>query len=252
MMRLFLVLLLVAGFLAGVFIFAPLGQVLQLTGASKHGFSWSRAEGSVMDGRLQGMNFQGKNYGDAGLKLDPGALLGGRVQYAIDWASEQGRGIGNISFGSGREIEIRDFDIDLDLLRLEQAARWIQQSGGRVQLTGGKVRFKDNQCTEATGTASSDVLDRNREILGSGWTDMQGDLHCDEGDLIIPLQSENGSGTRFLAQLRVAPGKPGRFEARVSGMIPRQLQFALPIAGFKPDGNDFVYAYASSLRNSPL
>ena len=252
MTRLFLVLLLVAGFFVGVFVFAPLGRVLQITGAAKHGFSWTSADGSVMDGRLQGMTFQGKSYGDAGLKLAPGALLAGRVQYAVDWAGDHGRGIGNISFGSAKDIQIADFDIDLDLLRLEQAARWIQQSGGRVQLTGGTVSFKGGQCAEATGTATSDVLERNREILGAGWTDMQGDLRCDEGDLVIPLQSENGSGTRFLAQLRVAPGKPGRFEARVSGMIPRQLQFALPIAGFKPDGSDFVYAYASSIRNSPL
>jgi hypothetical protein len=250
MTRLLLLLLLAAGFLVGVFAFAPIGKVLQLSGAEQHGFRWTGAEGSVMDGRLRGMSFQGKPYGDAGLKLAPGALLSGRIQYAVDWIGEHGQGAGNISFGSGQKLQLDDFNIDLDLLRLEQAARWIQQSGGRVQLTGGVIRFNGSQCAEATGTATSDVLDRNREILGDGWTDMTGDLHCDAGDLIIPLQSENGSGTRFLAQLRVAPGRPGRFEARVSGMIPRQLQFALPIAGFKPDGGDFVYAYASSIRNT--
>jgi hypothetical protein len=180
------------------------------------------------------------------------AILGGRLQYAVDWTGEAGRGTGQVAAGSGGSVSVREFDLDLDLLKLETAARWIQQSGGRVQIEGDIIRFDRVGCAEAKGTARSDVLERNREILGTGWSPMQGDIRCDGRDLVIPLESENATGTRFAALLRVAADQPGRFEARVSGMIPRQLEFALPIAGFTRDGNEFVYSFSAANRSKPI
>lgn len=252
MTRLVLALLLIAGFLVGLAVFAPLGTVLGMTGAQARGINWASATGTILDGRLSGITVQGKSYGDAGLRLAPGALLSGRLKYAVDWAGDNGQGTGDVSFDSGRQVALEDFDIDLDLLKLEQAARWIQQSGGRIQLTGSIIRFSQTGCEEASGTARSDVLERNREILGAGWSDMTGQLRCDGNDLIIPLESANGAGTKFTAHLRLAPSQPGRFEARVSGLIPRELEFALPIAGFRRDGREFTYSFSSPQRSNPL
>jgi hypothetical protein len=80
---------------------------------------------------------------------------------------------------------------------------------------------------------------------------MQGELRCEGTALVIPLESENSSGTRFRAELRLAAQQPGRFDARVSGLIPRDLAFALPIAGFAPDGRDWVYSFSTSDRSGP-
>ncbi len=252
MTRLVLILLLIAGFLAGLAAFAPLGTVLNMTGAEARGINWTNASGTILNGRLTGIAAQGKSYGDAGLRLVPGALLSGRLKYAVNWSGDNGKGIGDISFDSGRQVALENFDIDLDLLKLEHAARWIQQSGGRVQLTGTIIRFDETGCKAASGTARSDVLGRNREILGAGWSDMTGELHCDGNDLVIPLESANGAGTKFAARLRVAPGQPGRFDARVSGLIPRELEFALPIAGFKRDGREFIYSFSPTPRSNPI
>ena len=148
-------------------------------------------------------------------------------------------------------VDAPDFNLDLDLVHLEQAALWIRQSGGRVELQGEAIRFGPDGCLSASGTARSDVLERNQEILGTGWSPMQGELRCEGTALVIPLESENTSGTRFGAELRVAPQQPGRFDARVSGLIPRDLAFALPIAGFAPDGRDWVYSFSTSDRSGP-
>ncbi len=251
MNRLLLVLLLLTGFAAGMALFAPLGIALRLTGADSHSIGWDTAEGTVLNGRIQGLEIEGQPYGNAALQLQALALLSGKLRYTVDWTSEHGSGTGEVFAGSNTSIAIEKFSIDLDLLRLEQAALWIRQSGGRVQLQGQTIRFNADQCVQADGKAQSDVLERNREILGSGWSDMRGDLRCENGDLVIPLASENETGTRFLAQLRVAPGKPGRFEAEVSGIISRELEFALPIAGFTRDGRSYVYSHSTSFRSGP-
>lgn len=251
MSRLVLLALLLAGVLIGLAVFAPLSAALKFAGFEAHGLSWSRAEGTVLDGRLTGLEAGGKRYGDAALKLKPAALLAGRLQYTVDWRGEHGRGAGDLSVGAGGSLAARDFNLDLDLVHLEQAALWIRQSGGRLELQGEAIRFGPDGCLSASGTARSDVLERNQEILGTGWSPMQGELRCEGTALVIPLESENTSGTRFGAELRVAPQQPGRFDARVSGLIPRDLAFALPIAGFAPDGRDWVYSFSTSDRSGP-
>lgn len=251
MNRSLLLLLLLVSFLIGTLAYLPLGTALGLSGAGAHALRWSLASGTILDGYVQGVEINGQAYGDASLKLKPSALLAGALRYRVDWESDHGRGSGDLSTGLAGSYELQDFRVELDLAQLNQAALWIQQSGGHVQLSGTRVRFKHSECVEAQGTARSNVLERNREILGPGWSDMHGTLRCENGDLIVPLASENPAGTRFLAQLRVAPGRPGRFDARVSGIIPRELSFALPIAGFVPDGTSYVYTHETSVRSGP-
>jgi len=251
MNRLLLLLLLFSGFLIGLAAFAPLETALRMGGANRLGVSWASAEGTVFDGKLTSIENRGTRIGDANLRLMPAALLTGRLKYGVEWTGEGGRGNGELSAGFGNRRSLTNYDIDLDLVHLEQAARWIQQSGGRLVVRGSHIRFKGNQCLDAKGTAQSDVLDRNREILGPGWSEMRGELRCENGMLVVPLESANASGTQFLALLRFAPGGPGSFEARVSGPISRELMFALPIAGFTLDGRDYVYNYLPAPQGNP-
>lgn len=241
MSRLALIALLAIGLLAGLITFAPLGTVLSIVKAGQP-IAWTRAEGTISNGRLEGLTYDGRALGSADLRLLPAGLLTGNVRYAVDWEGEEGRGAGNLSVGGG-SLAVSDFKLEFDLGEIQDTALWIQQSGGLVQTEGELIRFKGPTCVRAEGVARSDVLERNREILGAGWSTMQGDLRCENGDLVIPLEASNNSGTRFLAQIRVAPGQTGRFDARVSGMIPRDLEFALPIAGFQKVGRDYVYSF---------
>lgn len=234
-----LILLAIAG-IAGL-AFVPLATALNLSGASDNGVEWTDARGSIFSGGLDNLTVNGTNYGNADLTLDPSALLGGTLQYAVDWSGSHGKGTAKVSVDSGQTVTLMDYVINLDLQDYERAAKWIRQTGGTVKLEGPAIQFKGSECMVAEGVATSDVLDLNREVLGSGWSDLRGDISCDEGKLLVPLESENAAGTRFSSFLRVAPGSPGKFEARISGRISRALAFALPLAGFARDGEDFVY-----------
>ena len=237
---LFLIIILVIGVIIGL-AFVPLATALKLSGAADNGVSWTAARGTIYSGGLDGLSVNGTNYGNADLTLDASALTSGTLQYAVDWIGTHGQGTAKVSMDSGRTITLKDYVINLDLEDYERAAKWIRQAGGKIKLAGPAIQFKGSECVLAEGVATSDVLDRNREILGSGWSELRGDLSCDDGKLLVPLESENATGTRFSSYLRVAPGIPGKFEARISGRISRALAFALPLAGFTRDGDAFVY-----------
>ena len=246
---LFLIVLLVAGLVIGL-AFVPIETALKYSGAADNGVEWSSAEGTILSGSLHDLKIKGTEYGTADLELDAPSLLSGKPRYGVDWTGTHGHGSGKLSVESGGIYTLDDYAIDLDLLAFDVVARWLQQSGARIKLEGSSIRFQGNQCLSAEGVATSDVLDRNRQILGAGWSELRGDLSCEDGRLLIPLQSENASGTRFHADLRAAPGKPGEFRARITGTIPRTLSFALPLAGFERDGDDFVFSPARKVKAS--
>lgn len=234
------IIVLIGALVVGAF-FIPIATALKYSGAAENGVEWTDAKGSILSGRLEGLKIKGTEYGTVDLKLDVPSVFKAEPRYDVDWSSTHGTGTGKVTVASGGIYTLEDYAIDLDLLAFDLAAKWVQKSGGRVKLEGSAIRFQGNECLDATGTATSDVLDRNRDILGAGWSELRGDVSCDDGKLLIPLESENPSGTRFIVRLRAAPGTAGKFEARVAGVIPRTLNFALPLAGFSRDGDEFVF-----------
>lgn len=246
---LFTIILLAVGLVVSL-AFVPIATALKYSGAAANGVEWSNAEGTILNGSLHDLKIKGTEYGSADLKLDVPSVLSGKPRYGVDWIGTHGRGAGKVSVESGSIYTLEDYDIDLDLLAFDTVAKWLQQSGGRIKLEGSAIQFQGNQCLSAKGVATSDVLDRNRQILGAGWSELRGDLSCQDGMLLIPLQSENATGTRFLAALLAAPGVTGKFEARITGNIPRALNFALPLAGFVRDGEDFVFSPSKKVATS--
>jgi Type II secretion system (T2SS), protein N len=226
--------------------FIPLGTALKMSGAEAQGLSWTTAKGSVLSGRLEGLAFKTREYGAADVKLVPAALADRSLAYAVDWQGPSGTGTGKVSLMADKSIALENYVIDLDMVPFAKSAKWIERSGGRLELIGSRIRFLDGACVEALGTATSDVLDRNRDALGTGWSSLTGELSCENGMLLMPLTSENASGTIFSAAVLAAPGAKTEFEARISGNISRPMRFALPLAGFDRDGEDFVYVPKAS------
>lgn len=242
-MRFLLLILLLAGFLVGIVAFAPLSFVLKASGAEARGLSWSSVEGTLSGGRINGLRAGSDLLGDAGVKLNPSALLALGVEYDFDWTGPSGRGTGKAGVSAGGGVHLKDFQIELDFAALDGAAAWIRQSGGKVRLSGDVVRFQNGACAEASGQSWSDALGKNAAILGPGWPDLAGNLSCEGDMLLIPLHSRSPTGTQLDAAARFKPGSQGRVEARVSGTIPQQYRYALPMAGFVPDAGTFVYRY---------
>lgn len=237
---LIVILILIAALFIGT-AFVSLETVLNATGARDQGVNWTSAKGSVYSGRVEGLTVRGTQYGTADLRLVPAAIAQRKITYEVDWTGPNGIGTSKVTMAGANQIELTDYVIDLDLAAFARSARWIEKSGGRVKLEGTLLRFTDGKCAEVSGKASSDVLERNREALGAGWSALEGELSCEDGALVVPLLSENTSGTRFGAVMKAAPGVRTKFEARISGKISRPMAFALPLAGFARDGEEFVY-----------
>lgn len=251
MMRFLLLILLLAGFVIGIVAFAPLSFILKTAGAEARGVSWTSVEGTLAGGKITGLKVGQDVLGDASLKLNPASLLGLGAEYDFDWSGPAGKGTGKAGVYASGTTELHDFNIELDFSALDGVATWIRQSGGKARLTGDTIRFKNGACVTAIGQTWSDALGKNALVLGPGWPDMAGTLSCDGDMLLIPFHAASPTGTQFDAAARVAIGGRSNLEARVSGAIPQQFQYGLPIAGFVPDGNTYIYRYPASSLETP-
>ncbi|MFN4023656.1 MAG: type II secretion system protein N [Hyphomonas sp.] len=246
MMRFILFLILLIGFILGLAAFAPLGLVLKLSGAEARGINWTSAQGTLSGGEITGLRAGPDKIGDARVRLKPAALLAGRLEYDFDWAGPAGTGSGRAAASATGATELRDFAFDLAVSEFGAFPIWLRRSGGRAQLNGDIIRLRNGECEEARGTTWSDALERNESLLGPGWTDFTGALSCDGGALLIPFASTNGNGTRLDAAARIGSATTATLEARISGYVSEQARYALPMAGFAPDGGAFVYRYPGS------
>lgn len=241
MIRFILVLAVFVGFILGLIIFAPLSTVLKLSGAKDYGLSWSRAEGTLLSARVHGLAMDGDLIGDATLKLSPLSLAGLKLEYALQWSGPVGRGQGDAILGFGQHIEIQNYAVDVEFSKLKYAPAWVRQSSGLARLTGDKIKFQNGNCVTALGKSWSDALSRHEAILGAGWQELSGELSCDNGRLVIPFMSHNTLGTQLEATSRMNLNSPVEFEARISGFVPQEVAYALPYAGFIPDGKTYLY-----------
>ncbi|MBY9067694.1 type II secretion system protein N [Hyphomonas sp. WL0036] len=250
-MRFLLIIFLVIGFVVGLAAFAPLSFILKASGAQERGLSWTSVEGTILGGKVTGLKAGDDFLGDASLKFDPSALLGLGIAYDFDWAGPAGKGTGKAAAFASGSTELKDYNLELDFAALDGVAAWIRQSGGNARLSGDMIRFRKGACDKASGQAWSDALEKNAALLGPGWPDLSGALSCEGDVLLIPMQSQSPTGTRLDAAARFRFGQSGRLEARVSGVIPQQFQYALPLAGFVPDGGTYVYRYPSAFSELP-
>lgn len=247
MRRILLLLIMIIGLLIGLMVFMPLASVLKLAGAEQRGLSWTAVDGTLMGGDVRGLRAGDDLLGDAAVTLQPGTLLRLGVEYAFDWSGPAGSGRGKAAVFPGGDVEISDYDIRFNFASLEGLALWIRQSGGEAGLTGPMIRFKDGICDRAEGRTWSDALTRNEALLGHGWPEMTGNVACVGPDLAIPFAAQSAAGTQVDTLVRFSFRRPGTMEARISGFIPQDFQYALPIAGFMPDGGAFVYYYPAPM-----
>ncbi len=239
----FLAILFLVSFLIAMALFAPLSFILRVSGLADRGVSWETATGTVTGGRISGLSVNGEAVGTAELQLKPGGLLSGALRYNVNWTGPIGTGNGQVAAAAGGRLEASDFAVRIDLASLKGMAPWIRQSGGAVRIEGGRIVFGKTGCLAADGTTWSNALSRNAAVLGDGWTEMTGRLACEGDALILPLEAAHPAGLRIAARTELRVSGPSRFEGRLSGDLPLALRLQLPLAGFFPQGPDFVYVY---------
>lgn len=247
--RVVLIILFLAAAIAAGLSQLPLSYVLNQSGVSSSGLSWARAEGTVWEGRITGLAYGAQPIGTARLHLQPAALLSGRVAYDVQWAGPPGRGSGLLSAGRGGDYSVADLRLEASISALNGAADWVRANGGELRVRADKVRFSKGRCAEAVGTVSTDVLTRAAIAWGQTWPDVSGELSCDAGMLVVPLEGERNGAERVQAVARIGMVEVSSVEASVVNADP-QLENALALMGFVYENDAYVFRQSAALSGA--
>ena len=221
----------------------PLGIVLDRSGLAGGKLVWSAAQGTIWNGRVVGLTFQGQPYGDLRTRLRLQELTLGRLAFDVRLQGAGIRGLGIVRPIGLNAVEATDVQLELDLSALNKLDPRLRGVGGQVEFQGSKVMLDRSGCVEARGTASSDMISRVAGALGQSWPRVSGELRCEDGALVVPLEGGGPQGELFSAQ-----GKFGKedssIEARVSN-ADAALGYALGSIGFKLNNGEYTQSWRS-------
>jgi general secretion pathway protein N len=194
---------------------APLGAALRWAGAERLGLSAAEATGAIWDGELRDARYGPLRLGDLEARLDPRALLAGRLR--LHTRSEAGAFAGVASWTASsdeRGVDAATGDLALGFIRLPVPL------SGPARLEDVSVRFKDGRCAAAAGQVSA----------ASAAGALTGRLACANGALTAPMQGSTPFGqTRLVLSVE----GDGRYRAQTRVMAPNPATAAsLRLAGF--------------------
>jgi general secretion pathway protein N len=221
----------------------PLGFVLDRSGLAGGKIVWSATQGTIWNGRVVGLTFQGQPYGDLRTRLRLQELTLGRLAFDVRLQSAGVRGLGIIRPVGFNAIEATDVQLELDLSALHMLDPRLRSVGGEIALQSSKVMLDSRGCVEAIGTASSDMLSRVAMALGQSWSSVSGELRCEAGALVVPLEGGGPEGELFSAQGKFGKGGSS-IEARVSN-ADAALGYALGSIGFKLNNGEYTQSWRS-------
>ncbi|MEM8617880.1 MAG: type II secretion system protein N [Pseudomonadota bacterium] len=240
--RLFLVLIFVLVAIVSAVAFTPLGFLLNRAGLDAYGVGWSQVDGTLGQGRIDGLYVGAQPVGDVTLTLRPLSLLRLQPTYDVQWSGSGGRGRAVISVLSRRELSASDIRLQHNLAVIEGLALPIRAMGGQLQVRDGLVQLTRTGCTQASGTLSTDILARAAGQYGRTFGQFEGPLSCDAGQFILAMKarSEEADAVDFNAQASLL----GSVNARVSVQTPSaEIGLALSQFGFQRRGDLLVYDY---------
>jgi hypothetical protein len=201
---------LLAGLMLGLAVFLPARLALPAPPLAASAVSGSLWQAELTDAQAGGLAL-----GTISLRVQPAALLGGRLQWHVAgavsgslWRSAASQGAdglsGRLTGAALPGLPVRSLDLAGVTLALDGA--------GRCQAASGQV----------TASLASAI---------AGQTALTGSPACDGDALLLPLASGDG---RLRLDLAI---RPGRWQARagIAGASPAEM-VALTAAGFRPDG----------------
>lgn len=222
-------------FLAALVAMTPLPFILKLGKVDATGLTWSNAYGTLFDGGLDDVSFGPQRVGDVTLKMRPGALLGGRLQYSFDVSDGVGDVAGNLFVGWNK-IGINETRADVDLDQLVGLKKEIRDLGGVVRVDIGEIIFANKACRSAEGQVDTDALSRVANQYGRTLSELTGSFACDGDMLSLPMQATSTQGDIVDARLRVGLSERSTAEAIVSTSDPQAALVLLSLGFSEAEG----------------
>lgn len=210
---------------------APLGYVLSRANIPQQFASWSSAEGTVSKGRLNTLRVGPQLVGDVLLNLKGINPFSRSVSYDIQWGSPGGRGAGFINLKSGR-VKITDFRLQQDLSSMPGLILAVREIGGDIRISDGNITINEAGCESATGALSSDMIVKLGNRYGRSFAPLSGTIGCENGLLIVALDSSSDQGDIINVDGRISPTGQGAFNISVQTQD-AEIGFALREYGFE-------------------
>jgi len=217
---------------------APLALALKLSGVEASGVSYSRAVGTLWNGRIEGVVANGYRLGDIGVSARFWPLLTGRLSAEISVAAQGLVGSAAVSV-SGQRIVARDGALRADIAHAGGLDPRLRGRPGAFTLDIGEVVWDETGCIAAEGRAWTDALTHGDPRSDWRGPELSGPVGCDGADLLIAMTGVE-TGASYAVEARLTPLRAFRVHAEIESGEPALSGF-LPLLGFVRDGSSYVY-----------
>lgn len=236
---LFVVLLLLVGTVAGL---ALLPMSVAADYAAKHvpGFKFAAAAGSVWDGKLSGVSYNGESLGDVGLKFEVGQIFTGHAGGRLSLARKDFTGESTISFALlGDEVKFTDVKLLGQASAVPVLPPAIRAAGGKFTLTVKQIVLDKNVCRSATGELWTDALAMTN--FGHGWKgpELKGPVSCQDGKVTVQAAGKAETGEDVTAGMEVGADLSFDLQSRVLNATPPAVE-TLTGLGFQQENGAYV------------
>jgi hypothetical protein len=180
----------------------------------------ARALGTVWDGHIAHIE---------GLPPIATQLEGRKIVLAADGAQLKMTGVAE----PGR---LSDIALNLPIRSLARFDPRLAGLNGEIDLRLDELLIEGNACTQASGSAMTDVLALNAATWQWAGPEMQGPIACEEGAVVITMEGADASGTVDV-RIAISPSGPYRTDVNLYTPDPNAAAI-LPLFGFERGAGD--------------
>lgn len=200
-------------FIVVIVVNLPLPVVLRAADVEARGLSFTRASGTVWNGRIEGLRWRGHDLGRADVAMKPWALVLGRLgaEIALDGAGVVDGG-GFVALTPGGLV-IDDLRLSADVADLPI----LLPLSGQLNLALSHADIGASGCRRIDGTVHTDALVNRPAGLAWAGPELAGPVSCADGAIVIPLKGGTADESIAVA-MTLEPG--GAFGIRIDARTP--------------------------------
>jgi hypothetical protein len=235
----FVVLILIVGAVVGVSIL-PMSMAADFASRQAKTFKYAGATGTVWNGKLQGVVFNGQALGDLSIKADAGKLFVGQAAGHVGMVGKDLTGEASIAKALfGKRLKLTDIKLSGQTAGVPVLPARIRAANGRFTLVASEILFNKGVCQAASGEVWTDVL--ARADLGHNWVgpEVRGPVACKDGKLDVAATGKAQTGEDVTAALHTGPDLGLELEAKVTNATQGAVD-TLTELGFQPDSGAYV------------
>ena len=220
--------------LASLLIFLPMRLALGIAGVGEQGLRARSVSGSIWGGTLSEARFGELPLGDLSAGLSPFALVIGQARLAFHGTDDPAQAIRGAATVARHLVGINNVTAVIPTGRL-----FAPLPISQISLDDVSVRFRDGTCEAAEGRVTAKVFGEAGGIALP--PSMSGNVRCDAGALLLPVQSQAGSESvllriegdgRYRAELALSPSDPAAAQRlQMLGFIAGQDGYRLSVEG---------------------